>query len=395
MQKRALRQELFPITERLIYLNHAAVGPLSERACRAMEMHAREQRDFGALHWRDWLDEHRRFRELAARLIGSAASEISILKNTTEGLAFVAEGLDWKSGNNVVISALEFPSNRAPWMRLARKGVECRVIRAADGTFSAEDVAALIDDRTRLVSLSSVAFHNGFAPDLEVIGRVCRDRGVLFCVDAIQSLGALPLDVRKANISFLAADCHKWLMGPEGTAIFYCAAEVRDQLEVLEAGWMNLELGESWIEAAPTLLQDGRRFEGGSINTNGVYGAAAALELLEEIGIATVEGEVVRLARYLAERMESIGFEVMTPRPLRSGIVSVVPRGIDPARLRAVSGIDEAAQPDSMLTGIHQWLEREKIICTPREGALRFSPHFYNTEDEIDEVISALQELTG
>jgi cysteine desulfurase / selenocysteine lyase len=395
MQKRALRQELFPITDRLIYLNHAAVGPLSERACRAMEAHAREQRDLGALHWRDWLDEHRRFRELAGRLTGSDSSEISILKNTTEGLAFVAEGLDWKSGDNVVITALEFPSNRIPWLRLERKGVECRVVPAADGTYSAEDVAALIDERTRLVSISSVAFHSGFAPDLEAIGAVCRDREVLFCVDAIQSLGALALDVRKAGISFLAADCHKWLMGPEGTAIFFCSAEVRDQLEVLEAGWMNVELGERWIEAGTTLLPDGRRFEGGSINTNGVYGAAAALELLEEVGIGTVEAEVVRLARYLTDRMEAIGFEVKTPKPIRSGIVAVVPRGIDLGRLRKVSGIVGEGEPGSMLTSIHEWLEREKIICTPREGALRFSPHFYNTEEEIDEVISALQELTG
>src|SRR6059058_1839781 len=164
MDKSSLR-ELFPVTKNLAYFNHAAVGPLSIRASEAMERFVRDQRDFGALHWREWYAEYVRLRESAAKLIGAETSEIAILKNTSEGLSFVAEGFRWERGDNVVTTDLEFPSNAVPWKRLARRGVECRVLKT-NGSFAADDIATLVDDRTRIVSVSSVAFHNGFAPDL-------------------------------------------------------------------------------------------------------------------------------------------------------------------------------------------------------------------------------------
>ncbi|HEX8617453.1 MAG TPA: aminotransferase class V-fold PLP-dependent enzyme, partial [Thermoanaerobaculia bacterium] len=232
-------RELFPVTRNLLYFNHAAVGPLSTRACEAMERHARDQRDFGALHWKEWYAEIDRLRESAARLIGAQADEIAILKNTSEGLSFVAGGLRWAAGDNVVTSALEFPSNWTPWKRLEAKGVECRVAPLP----TVERIAPLLDARTKIVSVSSVAFHNGFTADLEALGALCAERNVLFCVDAIQSVGVLPIDVRKAKIDFLSADGHKWMCGPEGSAIFYVAAERRELLEVLESGWTNVQRG--------------------------------------------------------------------------------------------------------------------------------------------------------
>ncbi|MGZ7033298.1 MAG: aminotransferase class V-fold PLP-dependent enzyme, partial [Thermoanaerobaculia bacterium] len=233
---KASARELFPVTRNLIYMNHAAVGPLSVRAAAAMDAFVRDQRDFGALHWRQWYAEYDLLRGAAARLIGASdPREIAILKNTSEGLSFVAEGIRGREGDNVITTDLEFPSNAVPWKRLARRGVECRVLRSSDGAFTAEDVARLIDDRTRVVTVSSVAFHNGFAADLDAIGALCADRGILFCVDAIQSVGVLPTDVRRSKISFLAADGHKWMCGSEGAGIFYVAAEHRDKLEVLES----------------------------------------------------------------------------------------------------------------------------------------------------------------
>ncbi|HEX8253668.1 MAG TPA: aminotransferase class V-fold PLP-dependent enzyme, partial [Thermoanaerobaculia bacterium] len=220
-------RDLFPVTKNLVYFNHAAVGPLSTRACEAMERHARDQRDFGALHWKDWYAEIDRLRESAARLIGAQPEEIAILKNTSEGLSFVAGGLQWSEGDNVVTTALEFPSNWTPWKRLEEKGVECRVAPLP----TVEQIDKVIDGHTKLVTVSSVAFHNGYVADVEAIGALCAQRGVLFCVDAIQSVGVLPIDVRKAKIDFLAADGHKWMCGPEGAAIFYVAAERRELLE--------------------------------------------------------------------------------------------------------------------------------------------------------------------
>jgi selenocysteine lyase/cysteine desulfurase len=370
---RAEWRNLFPVTRNLIYFNHAAVGTLSTRAYEAMQRQAEDHREFGALHWRDWFAEYDQLRASGGRLIGAQPSEISILKNTSEGLSFVAEGYRWKSGENVIITDLEFPSNYTPWRNLQRRGVECRVVRSREGAFSADDIEHLIDDRTRIVAVSSVAFHNGFAADLEAIGEVCARRNVLLCVDAIQSIGALPMDVRKSKIAFLAADGHKWMCGPEGATIFYVAAEHRDRLEVLEHGWMNINRQGKFLQCEVDLLPDGRRFEAGSLNTNGIYGLRAAIDLLLEIGVDAIGAEVVRLASTLAERIEEIGWRVVNARPIRSGIVGAIPPGVEPSVLRW-----------------HRLLEENGVICSPREGMLRFSPHFYNDNAEIDRLVNLL-----
>ena len=373
MDKAAIRA-LFPVTRNLIYLNHAAVGPLSARAAEAMERHARDQRDFGALHWREWYREHDAARASAARLIGASPDEIAIVKNTSEGLSFVAEGYRWESGDNVVTTDLEFPSNYTPWKSLERRGVECRVVRSRGGAFTVDDVERSIDGRTRIVTVSSVAFHNGFAADLEAIGELCERKNVLFCVDAIQSVGALPMDVRRARIAFLACDGHKWICGSEGAGIFYVAAEHRDKLQVMENGWTNFDRHGRFLDCPLDLLPSSRRFEAGSLNTNGLYGLHAALDLLLEIGIETIAKEVVRLATKLADGLEARGWNLGTPRPIRSGIVGATPPLVEP----------------NALLKLHLRLEEAKVVCAPREGMLRFSPHVYNDDDEIERVFAIM-----
>ena len=368
MDKKSVR-ELFPVTRNLVYFNHAAVGPLSTRAYEAMERHARDQRDQGALHWREWYAEYDRLRASAARLIGAESNEIAILKNTSEGLSFVAEGYRWKSGENVVTTALEFPPNYTPWKWLERRGVECRVATLP----TVETIEPLIDDRTRIVSVSSVAFHNGFTSDLDAIGELCARRNALLCVDAIQGLGALPIDVRKSKIAFLAADGHKWMCGPEGATIFYVAAEHRDRLDVLEHGWTNSKRPGTFLQVDPGVLSDSRRFEAGSLNTNGIHGLRAAIDLLLEIGIDAIAGEVIRIATRLADCLEEIGWRVASPRPIASGIIGAIPPGVERSLLKW-----------------HRMLEENGVVCAPREGMLRLSPHFYNDDAEIDRVINLL-----
>lgn len=390
MHKALIRREQFPVTDNLVYLNHAAVGPLSSDAFHAMEDHAREQRDYGGYYWRDWYQEYVRFRLAASKLLGCSPDEISILKNTTEGISFVAEGLEWKDGDNVIVGETEFPSNYIPWKRLGDRGVECRVVKNHDGGFTVGDVERLIDKRTRVVALSSVSFHNGFTPDLVAIGELCAAHGVHFCVDAIQSLGALVMDVRKAKISFLAADGHKWLLGPEGTAIFFASEEARDSLRVLESGWMNTEIKGSWIGADAQLLGDGRRFEAGTLNTNGVFGLRAAIDLINDVSPMLIEAEVLHVANRLAEKLETIGFTVRSPRPLRSGIVSVTPPKFDLEKARKGAGLRKGIALKDPVHLLHRYLERQKVICAPREGMLRFAPHFYNDELDLDRVVAAL-----
>jgi selenocysteine lyase/cysteine desulfurase len=365
-------RDFFPVTRNLVYFNHAAVGPLSTRAAEAMERHARDQRDYGALHWKEWYAEIDRVRESAARLLNAQPQEIAILKNTSEGLSFVAAGLDWREGDNVVTTALEFPSNWTPWKRLEERGVECRVAASP----SVEAIEPLLDERTRIVTVSSVAFHNGYVADLDAIGALCASRDILFCVDAIQSLGVLPIDVQKSRIDFLAADGHKWMCGPEGAAIFYVAASKLDRLKVLESGWTNIQRGGKFIGCGTEWLPDSRRFEAGSLNTNGIYGLRAALDLLLEIGIDAVAERAIAVATHLANALESIGFEIASPRPIRSAIVA-------------------AALPigEKSLVWWHRQLEERNIVCAPREGFLRFSPHFYNDESDVERVVAALQTI--
>ena len=364
------RRELFPVTRNLVYFNHAAVGPLSTVAYEAMERFVRDQRDFGALHWREWYAEYEKLRASAAKLIGAAEPrEIAILKNTSEGLSFVAEGYRWREGENVVTTAMEFPSNYSPWKRLERRGVECRVVDEP----SVEAIERAVDAKTRIVTVSAVAFHNGYTADLDALGDFCARRNILFCVDAIQAVGALPIDVRRSKIAFLAADGHKWMCASEGASLFYVAAEHRDKLEVLETGWTNIDRRGKFIGASVDLLSDARRYEAGSLNSSGIHGLRAAIDLLLEIGIDEIGAEVIHIATRLADGLESIGFEVPTPRPIRSGIVGA------------------KVEDPSELIRWHSELEKEGIICAPREGLLRFSPHFYNTESEVDRLLDGLK----
>lgn len=362
-------RDLFPVTRNLVYFNHAAVGPLSVRAYEAMERHARDQREFGALRWRDWYAEIDRLRESAARLIGATAEEIAILKNTSEGISFVAGGLRWREGDNVITTALEFPSNWTPWKRLESRGVECRVATLP----AVEEISTLIDDRTRIVTVSSVAFHNGFTADLDAIGALCERRNVLFCVDAIQSVGVMPVDVRRSKIHFLAADGHKWMCGPEGATIFYVAKEQRDELEPLESGWTNIERRGKFIGCSTDSLPDARRFEAGSLNTNGIHGLRAAIDLLQEIGLETVHARAMSVAKTLADGLRTIGWRAEL---FGAPIIGATPPDVEKS-----------------LLWYHRRLEETGIVCAPREGLLRFSPHFYNDQREAERIVDVLKSL--
>ena len=366
-------KELFPVTRNLIYFNHAAVGPLSVRAYEAMERHARDQRDFGALHWRDWYAEYDRLRESIARLINGTPGEIAILKNTSEGISFIAKGLRWSEGDNVVTTAMEFPSNWTPWKVLEPR-VEVRVAEAA----TVEHIEPLIDDRTRVVTVSSVAFHNGFVADLDAIGALCQQRNVRFCVDAIQSIGVLPIDVQASKIDFLAADGHKWMCGPEGAAIFYVASNRLDELDVVEMGWTNIDRQRKFIGCPTDLLPDARRFEAGSLNTNGIYGLRAAIDLLLEIGIDVISERALRVASVLADGLKTIGWGLGSPEPISSPILGATPPDVEKS-----------------LLWWHRKLEENSVVCAPREGMLRFSPHFYNDENEAARVVEVLTELSS
>ena len=367
----------FPILRQFTFLNHAAVAPISARAAAAIQAYA-EQASTKAYVDAGWYTQANRAKELASQLIGARGRhEIAFVPNTSTGLAMVARGLDWRQGDNVIITGVEYPANRYPWEDLKRFGVQLiEVEQQPDGRIDIEDVTDAITDRTRVVSISHVQYASGHRIDLAPIAEVIHQAGGHLCVDGIQSVGVLPVDVQAMNIDFLAADGHKWMLGPEGAGIFYCREDLAEMLHPAVVGWMNMveahDFGNYRFEFQP----DARRFEPGSWNIPGVLALGASLELLLEVGIDHVWSRVEGLTTRLCEGLDAKGYRVFSPRksPVeRSGIV-----------------IFEPAKDKPSASAIVQHLRGQNIEIVVREGRLRASPHFYNAIEQIDTLIDEL-----
>ncbi|MBS1812288.1 MAG: aminotransferase class V-fold PLP-dependent enzyme [Acidobacteria bacterium] len=367
-------RQLFPVTKNHIYLNHAAVAPISTPVFEAMQRYTRDLLDHGLVHWREWADEVEKVRGLAAQLINASPQEVAFVANTSTGLSFVANGIDWRVGDNVVTADCEFPSNQQPWIRLQKAfGVELRQARERDGRLDTQEILSLIDHRTRVVTLSFVEFASGYRNDLETIGRYCREREVLFVVDAIQGLGALRLDVQKCCVDALSADAHKFLLGPDGVAIFYLSARLLDRIAPTVVGWTSVKQAFDFGRQDKDWADGARRFEPGALNTAGIVGLGASIELMLKVGQEVIERFVLSLTDYLAERLNEIGYQVVSSR--REGESSAI-----------VCCRHERYSADDL----YDLLNVRNIITTPRVGRLRISPHFYNTQEEIDDLIAAL-----
>jgi selenocysteine lyase/cysteine desulfurase len=368
----ALRRE-FPVTRRWAFFDHAAVAPLSGRAQQAITECAKSFAENGGVGWSRWDVRVEEVRQLAGRLISADPLDIAFVKNTTEGIGFVAEGFPWKVGDNVVTAAEEYPANIYPWLNLVHQGVEVRRVPSRGARLEIDDLRAAMDGRTRLVSLSSVEFSSGFRNDLDTIGAICRERGAHFFVDAIQGLGVLPLDVGRTPIDFLAAQGHKWLLGPEGVGIFFIRRELVDMLHPVGVGWKSVVGALDFSHIDFRLKPHAGRWEGGGLNVTGITGLGASLQLLLEIGIPEVAARVLDLTDYLCEQASKTGTEVYSNRRAedRSGIVSLIVPHADPKEL--VRRCRDAG-----------------VVVNQRAGRIRVSPHCYNTRAEIDRLVELL-----
>ncbi len=368
-------RSFFPVAAEVAYLNHAGVAPISTRVEEAFRRYLALATARGALDYAEDYDaEIERVRARAALLLGASADEIAFAKNTTEGLGLVATGLDWRPGDQVVSCDLEYPSNVYPWWSLRSRGVETLMLRGREGRLPIEAVEdALRSPRARLVALSSVEFGSGARNDLERLGRLCQERGALFCVDAIQSLGCLPLDVGRCGIDFLAADGHKWLLGPEGCGIFYCARRVIDRLQPRIVGWRSVARDRDFDTYQTELKPTAGRFEEGTPNTAGIFGLGAAIDLALELGIERIAARVLGLSARLAAELAERGAQLLSPQEdaLRSGIVSFRWRDEEPARTAAR-------------------LRAAQVFVVARRGGVRASPHYYNHEGDLQRLLAAL-----
>ena len=359
----------FPIRENLIYLNHAAVAPLVKPAAEAMRRLADDCCRFGSMHYDEWLAAYEGLRVAAARLINADRSEIALVKNTSEGIATVALGLDWKPGDRVVGFREEFPANYYPWKRLEARGVTVTWLSVADPLERIEAACR----GARLLAISFVQFLSGHRAPLEVIGEICHRNGCIFVVDAIQGLGAFPIDARTCHIDALAADGHKWLLGPEGCGILYIASGLQDRIQPVEFGWTNVAAYADYASRDMTLRRDAGRYECGTLNTIGCFGLRAAIEFLLEVGIAEIAPAVQSLGDRIARGVEARGYELACPRTpaTGAGIVSFRKTGVEAGAI--VRRLREAG-----------------ISCAPRAGWVRTSPHFYISPADIDHMLGEL-----
>ena len=368
----------FPLDNNIVHLNHAGIAPWPKRTVEAIARFANENMEMGSRHYTQWLKTEEALREQLRCLINAdSTQDIALLKNTSEALSVVAFGIDWQPGDNVVSSRQEFPSNRIVWQALRQRfGVEVR-LADLDQHHSPED--ALIEQmnaNTRLLSVSSIQYASGLRMDLARLGNYCRSHDVIFCVDAIQSLGAVPFDVQAFHADFVMADGHKWMLGPEGVALLYCASRRLEQLRLNQFGWhMVKHRGDyermDWIPA-----DDARRFECGSPNTMGIHALHASLSLLQEYGLKTVSEQIFSNIAFIDTGIHELGLECLTPnKPERRG------------------GIITFRVPTKDNRKIYQLLQQAGILCAYRAGGIRFSPHFYTPHTSIARALDTLHQM--
>lgn len=366
----ALREQ-FPVAREYCYFNHASIAPLPQRSAEAMRAQVADAMRHGVHGYQRWMEDCAGLRRAAAEMLGCGADEIAITKNTSEGLSAIANGIDWRPGDMVVGVAEDFPANYLPWKDLqTRRGVRFRNLQLRAGKLDPDEL-----DRAcagaRLAALSYVHFVTGFRLDLEAAGEICRRRGCLLAVDAVQGLGAFPVDVKACGIHALSASGHKWLLGPEGCGVLFIDRDWMPAVRPVEIGWTNVEGYEDFREGGG-LRADAGRFECGTLNSVGCAGLRASIELLNAIA-PQAGGLIDALADRLLKGARAKGYEPAAERGPQdgSGIVSLRKPGVDSAA--AVAALLE-----------------KRVSTAARLGWIRVAPHAYNTPEEIDRLLELL-----
>jgi selenocysteine lyase/cysteine desulfurase len=366
-------RERFPVTRNLVYLNHAAVSPLPEDAVRAVNAYLEDIRDYGSMHESRWLGVIEEVREKYARLINALPTEIAFLKSPLSGIQLVSQGLELKEGDKVVTADVEFPANIYPWMSMVPKGVEVKFVGPREGRIDFLDVERAIDQKTKIVAVSLVEFGNGCLNRVEELAAICRRKGVFFFLDATQGVGAIPFDAMESGADFVMVGTYKWLMGPQGMGMFYCRSEVTERLKYEGLSWRSLAQEEDVSGARISPKVDARRFESEQPTFMGIIGLGGSLSLREEIGNHIIFSRVRMLADRLVSGLAGAGYTVHTPEDSdeRAGIIVF-------------------AHPELDCKDIAAKLRRDGIIVCARNGTVRASPHFYNSEGEIDTLLKLL-----
>jgi len=377
-----LRQLFFPITHNRVYLNHAANGPLPSPVVRSLQTYIEDTSHFGNMHYERWLEHERGAHRRMANMIRVRSDQIAMTASTGDGLMTIASGLRWQPGDLIVSAECEFPSNVYPWLNLEEQGVQVHLVKMRENRVDVEDVLSSITERTRLVSLSLVEFSTGYRNDIATIALHCHERDIICGIDAMQGLGALDIDARALGIDYLAAASHKWLLSPQTTGILYVGDYLMSQLQTTRRGWLSVETPFEFFNYEQPLKSGMARFEHSSPNSLPIIALDAALGIFECIdgGMDAVEERILCLAKHAIEGLERLGYAVVSPQGEgeRSGIVcfklNPESKDISPQKL-----VDELAS--------------RNILVAARGEVVRISPHFYNTPEEIDSLLNALEDL--
>jgi len=366
---------LFPIAQRLVYLNHAAVSPLPTTTLQAIELQLRDVQENGSLHFRSWLNVKNNARRLLAAMLGCRPSQIAFMRNTSDGLSTIANGLKWRTGDNIVTFRREFPSNIYPWIRIRETaGVELRMCDEREGRVDVEELESMIDQRTRIVAISHVQFASGYRIDLERIGRLARKHGALLVADVIQSLGVLPINVEAQFVDVAAGASHKWLLGPEGVGYLYLSDRAREMIEPTLVGWVSVPNPDDYDNFDQGWNQDALAWETGTGAASLFYGLEASLKLLTETGTERIARGLEELVDHFCTGVATKDFDLVS------------------SRLRGEKSQIVCIRPSGNLTAMDLYLRLKAagIVTAPRSDRLRVAPHFYNTSDEIDRLLNAL-----
>ena len=368
-------RSLFPAAERAIYLNHAAISPPPISTIRAVEAQLKDVHENGSANFRSWLAVKERARELLANLLGARPEQVAFMRNTSDALSTVANGVNWRTGENIVTFRHEFPSNIYPWLRIRDAfGVEVRMCDERDGRIAFSELEPLIDRQTRIVAISHVQYASGFRMDLERLGQLARQHDALLVVDVIQALGVVPTDVESEYIDVAAGAGHKWLLTPEGVGYLYLSDRARERIQPTLVGWVSVPDPDDFLNFDQGWNRGALAWETGTAPISLIHGFKASLELLSGLGAVKIATYLEELTDYLCERLQEKRYEIVSSRASgeKSQIVCVRHRDNLPAM------------------ALYAHLMQRKIVTAPRNDRLRIAPHLYNTSQEMDELIKAL-----
>jgi len=367
-------RSLFPhIKEGKIYFNHASTGTFSTRVLKVLEDQIKEKTTGEIDGYEDFVKTAAETKSSLGKMINCSANNIAFTDNTTNGLNILAQGLKWNEGDEIILNDLEFPANVYPFLNLKEKGVNIKIVKSENGIIAAEKIMEAVTEKTKLISVSLVQFLTGYRIDIEAIGKFCEEKNIIFCIDAIQGLGAVQLDVKKCRVNFLSCGSQKWLLGIMGLGFIYVDDKLMQNIHQAYAGWLSVENAWDLLEYELKFRPNAERFQPGTLNAFGIYVLNESLKIFFEVGLKLIENAVLNNSIYFINKLDELNFN-----PILKGLEG-----------KNIAGIISFKHNEA--NQIFETLKNKNIHCAVREGMVRFSPHFYNVKDEIDTVVSQLK----